>query len=266
MSYSLLNWNVNGLRARWDQLKRMLVETPYDIVCLQEIKCDYESADYVVEDLKTMGYVSYFNTNLDYPGSHGTAVLIKEPLKPIMVSHEHSGRIQTVSFDDFAVITVYINQGQEIDSDEYVAKLKIMNRLYNYLQGITHKPLIVCGDFNICPTGDDVWSTDHWNDDTVSCSPRERESFNRVLELNNLRNLPVVNDVRFTWYSYRHTWRKYSNGELFEHTGRYGVKCDHILTNHPNTSDVILMDHYRLPKIKPEEATSDHVAMAITIG
>lgn len=266
MTYSLLNWNVNGLRARWNQLEQILKDSSYDIVCLQEIKCDKESADWNIEQLRLLGYSSYLNSYTEYPGLHGTAVLIKDTIKPVLVTHESSGRIQTVSFDEFVVINVYINQGQELGSDEYNEKLKLMTRLHEYVKKITHKPIILCGDFNICPTESDVWDTYYWDENTVSCSPPEREIFNKFIDELKLTNLSVVNEVKFTWYSYRHTWRKYSDGQLFEHTGRYGVKCDHILTNLNNTSEILLLDHIRLPKIKPEEATSDHVAMVITIG
>lgn len=266
-TYSLLNWNVNGLRARWDQLKQMIQEDFYDIICLQEIKCDEDSADWIIDELHELGYWSYLNSYQNNSGLHGTGIFIKKSLAPVLIFKDTEGRVQSAKFPTFDLINVYINQGQELGSDEYHEKLELMNRLYHHVKSLD-RPVIIVGDYNICPTDDDVWSTDHWDENTVSCSPPEREAFNRILNDPDLklRNLDVVNEIKFTWYGYRHTWRKYSNDQLIEHTGRYGVKCDHVLTNIDGASDIILLDHYRLPKVRSEVTTSDHVAMAMTIS
>lgn len=262
MSYKILNWNVNGLRARWDQLKSIMADDSYDIIALQETKCEYEQVDYIVDELKALGYTLYLNPHPD--GYHGTGIIIKSHLQFWTGMHVH-GRVQEVYGTDFRLINVYVNQGQAVDSPEYPIKLELMSELKKLMTRSSDTNLIVLGDFNICPEDEHVWDVGYWHDEVISRTPPEVESFNQLAQITGIRNVPVANDVKFTWYPYRHTWRKYQSDQLVEHTGKYGIKCDHVLTNMQAVSEIALLDYCRLPKIKSDFTTSDHVPMVIEI-
>jgi exonuclease III len=139
-----------------------------------------------------------------------------------------------------------------------------MEELYNNLSRSKFESLILSGDFNICPDDSDVWSTQYWNSDTICCSIDERLAFSKLLSLDSMKNLPIITNSitsKFTWYGYKTSWRKYHKDVLIDCTGKYGIKCDHILSNNLQ-GNINLLSEYRFPAIKLN-TTSDHVPMLV---
>ena len=103
----MISWNVNGLRACvtkgfLDHFK----ELDADIFCIQETKLSEGQIE-----LDLPGYYDYWNY-ADKKGYSGVAIFTKE--KPLSVSyglgideHDHEGRVITLEFDDYYVLTCY---------------------------------------------------------------------------------------------------------------------------------------------------------------
>ncbi|MEI9998856.1 MAG: endonuclease/exonuclease/phosphatase family protein [Verrucomicrobiota bacterium] len=73
----IATWNVNGIRARQDQVREWLARDAPDIVCLQETKA---SRDNVPEVLRTLpDYWSYWH---GFKGYSGVALLVRKTLAP----------------------------------------------------------------------------------------------------------------------------------------------------------------------------------------
>lgn len=264
MNYKILNWNVNGLRSRVDQLAEIIRDTNPDIIAMQEIKCTLVSADEHISQICDLGYAVHLNPHME-EGRHGVGFFVREGISHLHMMHT-PGRSSILILEDGSMLmNVYVNQGQDIESPEYPIKLKFLSEIDEWIVDHQHSRLIICGDFNVCPKDEDVWSTDSWHHGVISRTPDEIDAFTNLLIGKNLRNLPVTNHVKFTWYSYRHTWRKYDDNKLVEHSGRYGTKCDHVITNSDSVSPITLLDYIRLPEIKSEFPTSDHVPMVFTI-
>lgn len=258
----LINWNVNGLRARYDLILEIIQKYSPDVMTIQESKINSMDFEWYREQFEVYGFKSYLSYHDS--GFHGVLTLVNSSYESSATVVE-SGRVIDTRVDGTRIINVYINQGQEVDSDEFFNKLTLMEKLKKYLADIVQDSRVyVAGDFNICPTENDVWSTDHWTEDTVSCTPTERRSFSEILESCGLINLPTSDSVPFTWYGYRTAYRKYDGNILVDESGKYGIKCDHILST-ANTGKVKLLIDYRLPKIKTEVTTSDHVPMILDI-
>ena len=104
----LISWNVNGLRACDGKGFRDVFQSlDADVFCLQETKMQAGQLD-----IEFDGYESYWNY-AEKKGYSGTAIFTRK--KPLSVSlgmgieeHDHEGRIVTLEFEDFYVVTVYV--------------------------------------------------------------------------------------------------------------------------------------------------------------
>ena len=109
----LMSWNVNGLRAA---LRHGFVNTftdlDADIFAIQDTRLEPNE---VQVDLP--GYYQYWNY-AEKKGYSGTAIFTKK--EPLSVSygigieeHDHEGRVITLEFEDFYMITVYTPNSQD---------------------------------------------------------------------------------------------------------------------------------------------------------
>ena len=109
----LISWNVNGLRACMEKgFLTFFNEIDADIFSLQETKLQQGQIS-----LDLPGYHQYWNY-AEKKGYSGTAVFTKE--EPLSVSyglgiekHDHEGRVITLEFERFYLITVYTPNSQE---------------------------------------------------------------------------------------------------------------------------------------------------------
>ena len=145
----LISWNVNGLRAAVQKgFLDYFNQEDADIFCLQETKLQAGQID-----LELNGYHQYWNY-AEKKGYSGTAIFTKK--EPISVTyglgieeHDKEGRVITLEFENFFMITVYTPNSQEalarLDyrmkwEDDFRAYLLKLNEI---------KPVIVCGDLNV---------------------------------------------------------------------------------------------------------------------
>ena len=109
----LISWNVNGLRACMGKgFMEFFEEADADIFCIQESKLQEGQIS-----LELSGYHQYWNYAVK-KGYSGTAVFTKK--EPLSVSygigieeHDQEGRVITLEFPDFYMVTVYTPNSQE---------------------------------------------------------------------------------------------------------------------------------------------------------
>lgn len=145
----LLSWNVNGLRACMNKnFNEFFYDVNADIFCLQETKLQEGQIDFAPE-----GYYCYWNY-AEKKGYSGTAIFTKE--KPIHIQygmgieeHDKEGRLITLEFDDYYLVTVYVpNSQRELKRIEY--RMKWEDDFRNYILSLDKsKPVIYCGDLNV---------------------------------------------------------------------------------------------------------------------
>lgn len=134
----LISWNVNGLRAC---VQKNFIEEfeklDADIFCLQETKLQEGQID-----LDLQGYSQYWNY-AEKKGYSGTAVFTKR--KPLSVQygigieeHDHEGRVITLEFEEFYIITVYTpNSQNELKRLDY--RMKWEDDFRKYLLSLKKK-------------------------------------------------------------------------------------------------------------------------------
>ena len=108
----LISWNVNGIRACVGKnFMEFYNEVDADIFCLQETKLQENQIDLQLE-----GYYQYWNY-AKKKGYSGTSIFTKkEPLNVIygmgIEEHDQEGRLITLEFEDFYMVTVYTPNSQ----------------------------------------------------------------------------------------------------------------------------------------------------------
>ena len=210
----LISWNVNGLRACDGKgFRDIFRELGADIFCLQETKMQAGQLD-----MDFPGYESYWNY-ADKKGYSGTAVFSR--LHPLAVSlgmgieeHDHEGRVITLEFEDFHVVTVYTPNSQDgLRRLDY--RMRWEEDFRQYLLGLDKcKPVIVCGDLNVAHTEIDL-KNPKTNRRNAGFTDEEREKMTELLKAgftDTFRHFyPEATDI-YSWWSYRFSARQKNTG------------------------------------------------------
>lgn len=210
----LISWNVNGLRACVGKNFMEDFRTlDADIFCLQETKLQEGQIE-----LELPGYEQYWNSAVK-KGYSGTAIFTR--VKPISVSygmgieeHDQEGRIITLEFDSFYMITVYTpNSKQELERLEY--RMQWEDDFRQFLcEKKAHKPVIVCGDLNVAHEEIDLKNpkTNHHN---AGFTDEERQKMTALLNAGFVDTFryfyPDKTDI-YSWWSYRFKAREKNAG------------------------------------------------------
>lgn len=212
----LISWNVNGLRAC---VKKGFIEyfkeQDADIFCIQESKLQEGQID-LSEMLE--GYHDYWNY-AEKKGYSGTAIFSKK--EPLSVSygigieeHDKEGRVITLEFEDFYMVTVYTpNAQQELKRLEYRMSWEDEFRLY-LMKLDKIKPVVVCGDLNVAHKEIDLknFKTNRGN---PGFSDEEREKMTILLGsgfVDSFRYFYPEVTGRYSWWSYRANARANNSG------------------------------------------------------
>ena len=210
----LISWNVNGIRACVGKnFMEFFNEVNADIFCLQETKLQANQINLQLE-----GYHQFWNY-AEKKGYSGTAVFSKiEPLNVYyginIEEHDKEGRVITLEFEDFYLVTVYTpNSQNELKRLDYRMKWEDDFRTYlNNLDDI--KPVIVCGDLNVAHKEIDL-KNPKTNRKNAGFTDEERNKFTTLLEsgfIDTFRYFYPNEENIYSWWSYRFKSREKNAG------------------------------------------------------
>lgn len=210
----LLSWNVNGLRACMNKnFNEFFYDVNADIFCLQETKLQEGQIDFAPE-----GYYCYWNY-AEKKGYSGTAIFTKE--KPIhiqygmgIVEHDKEGRLITLEFDDYYLVTVYVpNSQRELKRIEY--RMKWEDDFRNYILSLDKsKPVIYCGDLNVAHKEIDL-KNPKTNHNNAGFTDYEREKLSAILNngfTDTFRYFYPDKEGIYSWWSYMFKAREKNAG------------------------------------------------------
>lgn len=210
----LISWNVNGLRACVGKgFLDFAGEADADIFCVQETKLQQGQLS-----LELPGYHQYWNY-AEKKGYSGTAIFTKK--EPLSVSygmgieeHDHEGRVITLEYEDFYMVTVYTpNSKEELArlsyrmewEDDFLAFLKTLE---------AKKPVVVCGDLNVAHREIDL-KNPKTNRKNAGFTDEERGKFTVLTEAGFIDTFryfyPDLTGV-YSWWSYRFSARAKNAG------------------------------------------------------
>ena len=210
----LISWNVNGLRACVDKgFLDFFKDADADIFCLQETKLQQGQIN-----LELPGYYQYWNY-AQKKGYSGTAIFTKK--EPISVSygigiekHDQEGRVITLEFDRFYMITVYTpNSQDELKRLDY--RMEWEDDFLKYLKNLEQKkPVIVCGDLNVAHKEIDL-KNHKTNRKNAGFTDEERNKLSVLLDsgfTDTFRYFYPDVEGAYSWWSYRFKAREKNAG------------------------------------------------------
>ncbi len=210
----LVSWNVNGLRACLNKgFTDFFYSVNADVFCLQETKLQPEQVEVAFE-----GYQQYFNSAVK-KGYSGTAVFTKvEPISVCydlcMDKHNDEGRVITLEFKEFYLVTVYTpNSQRELARLDY--RMEWEDDFRDYVMNLDKKkPVIICGDLNVAHQEIDL-KNPKTNTKNAGFTKEEREKMTTLLEsgfVDTFRyKYPDARDM-YTWWSYMFKAREKNAG------------------------------------------------------
>lgn len=209
----LISWNVNGFRAC---LKKGFAEFFHkidaDVFCLQETKMQPGEAEFMPE-----GYEQFFHS-AEKKGYSGTAAFTKQA--PLSVQygingrHTEEGRVITLEFEQFFLITCYSPNAQD-GLKRIGYRMEFEDALRTYMTQLDRqKPVILCGDLNVAFAEIDLKNPKP-NMGKAGFSEEERGKFGELLQAGFADSFRVLYPDRtgaYSWWSYRFNARANNAG------------------------------------------------------
>lgn len=210
----LISWNVNGIRACVQKgFLDFFREADADIFCIQETKMQEGQLE-----LELPGYHQYWNYAVK-KGYSGTAVFTKvEPLSVAyglgIEEHDQEGRVITLEFEDFYLVTVYTPNSQDgLKRLDY--RMEWETAFFTYLKGLeAAKPVVFCGDLNVAHKEIDL-KNPKTNRKNAGFTDEERARFTELLEggfIDTFRYFYPDMEGIYSWWSYRFSARAKNAG------------------------------------------------------
>ncbi|WP_073218465.1 exodeoxyribonuclease III [Aequorivita viscosa] len=251
----IISYNVNGIRAamRKGFIEWLKAANP-DIICLQEIKANFEQVD--IEEIEKAGYPYHYWYSAQKKGYSGVAILSK--IEPDHVEYgtgidymDFEGRNIRADFENFSVMSLYMPSGTNINRLEF--KFSYMDDFQEYIDTLKVKipNLVICGDYNICHQAIDIHDPIR-NANVSGFLPVEREWLDGFMKSGFIDSFRHFNKEphQYTWWSYRANSRNNNKG----------WRIDYNLVSEP------LKDNLNRAVILPEAKHSDHCPLLVELA
>lgn len=246
---TIATWNVNSIRARLPRVLEWLKEAAPDIVLVQEIKATDETFPRM--EIEDLGYNVAIKGQKNF---NGVAIFAKRPIEDVITElpgdpEDEQARYIEAFVGDLRVASIYLPNGNPAPGEKYDYKLAWMERLYAHARGLItqDEAIVLGGDYNVCPTDDDVYDPEGWQDDAL-CRPESRRLFRSIVHLGYTEAFRALNREigAYSFWDYQGgAWQKDN-----------GLRIDHLLLS-PLAADRLKATGIdRKPRGKPK--ASDH--------
>ena len=249
-------FNVNGIGARLPRLLEWLAEARPDVVGLQDIKSQTES--FPLKEIEAAGYHALVHGQ---KGFNGVAILSRAPAEEIernlagdpddIQSRWIETRIEGVHF-----ACLYLPNGNPVPGPKFDYKLGWMDRMAVRAAELlaSEAPVILAGDWNVCPTDRDLARPDMMEGDALT-RPESRSRFRALAAAgwtDAIRSRHPATDCYTYWDYQAGAWPK-----------NWGLRIDHLLLS-PAAADRMRdcgIDRH----VRGAERASDHVPVWVEL-
>lgn len=226
----IATWNVNSIKQRLDHVRRWLDEAKPDVLLLQELKCVDENFPRL--EIEDAGY------NVEVHGQkafNGVAILSRHeiedvtrglPHEPAAPKGDTQARYIEATVKGVRVASIYLPNGNPAPGEKFDYKLEWMDRLADHARTLraTEQPVVLAGDYNICPRDEDCYDAPNWQDDAL-LRPDSRARFRTLLNMGyyDAFRAVVPSGPYYTYWDYKAgAWQK-----------DMGLRIDHLLLSPP---------------------------------
>lgn len=253
----IATFNINNVNKRLPNLLTWLKAAQPDVVCLQELKA--ADADFPIRAIERAGYAAVWRGQKTW---NGVAILsrIGEPVVTRYGlpgdSEDRQARYIEAAVSGIIIASIYAPNGNPQPGPKFDYKLAWLERLHRHATSLrkTGAPIVLAGDFNVAPTGLDIYPTKSWDDDAL-IQPESRAAFKRLIGrswTDALRHLHPDERIYSFWHYKRMRWQRDA-----------GLRLDHLLLSQ-NLRDR-LIDAGVDRSTRGEEGASDHAPVWIEI-
>lgn len=182
----IATWNVNSLRSRIDRVEAFLQRHDVDVLALQETKAREDQLPLM--GLQSLGYEI---AAAGYNQWNGVAIISRVGLEDVQVGFDGmpgygdpvtaEARALGATCGGVRVWSLYVPNGRKPDDPHYVYKLDWLARLREAAGSWLDTDTALVGDWNICPTDDDVFDVTQFKNST-HVTPAERAAFQAFLD------------------------------------------------------------------------------------
>jgi len=264
MTLRLATWNINSVRLRIDNVRRLIAESAPDVLCLQETKTP--DALFPSEAFDLLGYRHRLVHGMK--GYNGVAILSRVPFA---TPETRSWCARADCRHAIAVLpggielhNIYVPAGGDVADPEanpkFAHKLQFLDEVTAWFDAERRdgRPMIAVGDLNIAPLEADVWSHKQLLS-VVSHTPVEVERLGRLQRaggfVDAVRHFVPAPERLYTWWSYRaRDWAASNRGR----------RLDHVWVTPGLVGELSQARVFR--DSRSWERASDHVAVMIAIG
>jgi exodeoxyribonuclease-3 len=242
-------WNVNSVKVRLPLLLDWLDQAKPDVVCLQEIKC--LAADFPLMELRGHGYYAEIVGQKSY---NGVALLSKEPARNVIAAlpgddGDSHARYLEADIGAYRIASLYLPNGNPVDSDKYPYKLAWLGRLRAHATELlkSERPFVLAGDYNVIPEPEDVYDPTRWTGDALY-------RIETRLAFRELVNLGLTDAFRALHAEpHRYSFWDYQAGRWQRDEG---LRIDHLLLSPQAADRLVAAEIDKTPRGK--EKASDH--------
>ena len=257
----IATWNINGIKARIENLLQWLQTSGPDIVCLQEIKS--VDADFPRLEIESLGY------NVETHGQkgfNGVAILSKLRFDEVIrglpgetddAQSRYIEGVFSVGSRAIRVASIYLPNGNPLGTEKFPYKVRWMDRLIAHASDrlSLEEPLILAGDYNIIPEPEDCFSPKAWEGDALF-QPESRQAYRRMKALGLAEAIRSVTDAPKTY-----TFWDYQAGAGQKNNG---IRIDHILLA-PEAANLLVRAEIE-KSVRSWEKPSDHVPVIVELA
>lgn len=253
----IASWNVNSIKSRLPHLLDWLKAAKPDVVCLQETKTVEENFPFF--EIEAAGYTAAVVGQKAY---NGVAILSSHPMEIVEKRLpgerlDDQARYIETRIEGVRVGTIYLPNGNPVDTDKFDYKLRWMDRLKCHAKALlkTEEPFVLAGDFNVIPTKQDVYDPEGWEKDALY-DLRTREKFRTLtyLGLTDAFRALYPDTIAFTYWNYQGgAWQR-----------DLGLRIDHMLLSPGAADRLAACEIDKGPRKK--EKPSDHTPIWCKIG
>ena len=255
----IATWNVNGLRARLELVRLWLAERKPDLLALQELKLPDEAFPHDV--FAELGYRAVSHGQKSW---NGVAILSRGELevtqRGLPGQDELGARLITARCAGLSFASVYCPNGKHLQHEDFARKLAWFDALASHLaqRHAPQEPLVLGGDFNVCPTPLDTWNEAELHGGIFHTdAERQRMQALAGWGLTDLFRRVHPETQAFSWWDYR--------GGAFHR--RQGLRIDFLLATAPVSGRVQQAEIDRDYRKKREGWTpSDHAPVWADLG
>ena len=251
-------FNINNINRRLPNLLRWLHQAKPDIVALQELKSSDD--DFPASAIEKAGYGAVWRGQKTW---NGVAILARNA-DPVLIrtglpgdAKDREARYIEAAVKGIIVTSIYLPNGNPQPGPKFDYKLDWFRRLRAHAAKFIKQdiPVVLAGDYNVAPTGLDIYPTKSWDKDAL-IQPKSRAAFKSLVAqgwTDAIRSLHPEKPMFTIWDYKRNRWPRDA-----------GLRLDHLLV-----SPVLAP---RLTKagvdrtVRGEEGASDHAPAWVVIN